>query len=404
LSAVGALNGNLVYKRKTKQGKPAICMRRVGGKLLRASHLPLSSCFPSDMGLDAKGRVVAVFARGGTKHGQRVLHWYGYDVKGNRIRLLEGVPKTSCPFDLVLTWRTRIVYGLSCSSQKRNGLWVKEGKTARRILDMASYSNISGLTLRGGTLAGFRLVGLYDFGVYQLMIDGKPCVRTIVSPWDDFQNKEIFGIWIANGNIVWSGGYFPGYTAGSAIYRGLFTSTVPSHCTAPGPNGRFDFNPETSYLKIFTVDGRQVYYAGKNSIRSHTLPVHPAYAPPGNDKFENAQSVTVGGASGVGETAHATVQPGEPLPNSSQTIWYTFTPATDGPVSTTVDDPEGARGQFAVYTGTSLGTLSPVAGPAPTSSAPVQFNAQGGRQYWIDLGTSDPQANYRPFYVSVKTP
>jgi hypothetical protein len=187
------------------------------------------------------------------------------------------------------------------------------------------------------------------------------------------------------------------------------SSKVPSHCTSPGPNGRFDFNPEVADLRDFTVDGRQVYYEGKTSIRRHTLPSEPSYAPPANDSFENAQSVTVGLYSTArGVTSWATVQPGEPLANVKQTIWYTFTPATSGPLEVDIARAERNTGRFGVYTGSSLATLTPVAGPVSLrtdrNDGHVQFNAVAGQQYWIDVGTSDPQADFRQFFVNVSKP
>jgi hypothetical protein len=64
----------------------------------------------------ARRREVAVARYRTGAHGNSVpARWYGYDVKGDRVRLLDGVPTTPCAPDVVLTWRTRIVYGLSCS-------------------------------------------------------------------------------------------------------------------------------------------------------------------------------------------------------------------------------------------------------------------------------------------------
>jgi hypothetical protein len=407
LGGIAALDGNLVYKRKTKKGKPAVCMRRVGGKLVRATRLPLSAC-PGfgDMGLDGQGRVILPFQRYRIKHGvPGSVRWYVYDVKSDRVRPVKGLPGGLCISDKVLIWGTRMVYGVSCSSKKGNGVWVKDGKKTRRIL--ASAALVEGLVLRGGTLAGWVPVGANEgqFEVYQLLVGGKPCVRPIESSLDNSENEEIFGLWIANGKIVWSRGYYPGGTAGLPSYKGLFTSKVPSHCAAPGPNGRFEFNPETASLWALALDGRQVYYAGKKSIRRHTLPAQPSYAPPANDNFENAQSVPVDGqAYTPGSTAWATTQAGEPLANDKQTIWYTFTPTTSGTLYVSVDS--GYRFasdvQFGAYTGTSLATLTPVGGPS-SPPASIQFNAVAGQQYWVDIGTSDAQANYIPLSVRVAT-
>jgi hypothetical protein len=56
--------------------------------------------------------------------------------------------------------------------------------------------------------------------------------------------------------------------------------------------------------------------------------------------------------------------------------------------------------KLGVYTETSLATLTPVGGPA-SPSASIRFDAVAGQQYWIDIGTSDAQANYMPLYVRI---
>jgi hypothetical protein len=399
LTGPTVLNGNMVYR----QGpKPGVCMRRVGGKLSRATRLPLPDCGAGGMNLDSHGRVVSVYSHARFKGGNLVsVRWYAYDVKSDRTRRVTGLPGGDCIVSALSIWRTRTVYAAKCSSKKRSGVWMKEGKRTTRVL--ASAELVEGFVLRGGTLAGIVDVDADTFQAYQLMVGGKPCVRAIESSRDDPENKEVGGLWIANGNIVWARGYYPNDVP--APYAGLFTAKVPSHCAAPGPNGRFDFTPETVKLRSLALDGRQVYYAGGGSIRRHTLPAQPSYDPPANDNFENAQSLTVGTSSLPGRTAWATTQPGEPLADVKQTVWYTFTPATSATLSVHVDPlyRPGNELKFGVYTGTSLATLTPVGGP---SSAPgsIQFDAVAGKQYWIDVGTSDAQANYMPLYVSVTSP
>jgi hypothetical protein len=381
-------------------------MRRVGGKLLRATHLPLPDCGGGAMGLDSHGRVISLFSVYVSKGSTLVsVRWYAYDLKSDRTRRVTGLPGAGCAVKALAIWLKRTVYAAECTSKKRSGVWATEGNKTRRILASAQF--VDGFVLRGGTLAGIVETGPGDgpFEVYQFMVGWKPCVRAIESSRDNSENEELGGLWIVNGNIVWARGYYRGDPAGLASPdRGLFTAKVPSHCAAPGPNGRFDFNPETTDLRWFTLDGRQVYYAGKKSIRRHTLPAQPSYTPPANDNFASAQSLAVGTGSPPGRTAWATAQPGEPLANVKQTIWYTFTPATSGTLSASVDPLYrlGSEVKFGVYTGTSLATLTPVGGPSSPPGS-IQFDAVAGKQYWIDVGTSDAQANYMPLYVRVAT-
>jgi hypothetical protein len=274
---VSALHGKLVFERK-QQGK-WLCMRSVGGKVSVAHGVPAPGC-EGRMALDRKGRVVLVFNTHQTKRGVvRTATWRLYDVKSDRVRPLAGLPGGRCVDDVVAIWRSRIAYSVSCSSKQRNGLWLTDGKQKHRIL--ASPHTVVALALRGGTLAGLLNVFAQDTQVYQLAVDGKRCVRPIEGSNGNLENEDLAGVWVANGNIVWSSGYFRGDTATTppSPLRAFHTSKVPSKCAASGPNGRYEFNPETSHLTSFDLDGRQLYYAGFDGIRRHTFPAQPTSAP-----------------------------------------------------------------------------------------------------------------------------
>src|SRR4051794_38676056 len=147
---VSALGGNLVYERK--QNGKWLCMRSVGGKVSVAHGVPAPGC-QGRMALDSKGRVVLQFVRERSKHGKLVSRRrYLYDMKSDRVRRVTGLPAGMCDFDPWEIWGKRIVYGVSCSSKKQNGLWVSDGKKTQRIL--ASARRVEALALRGGTLAG----------------------------------------------------------------------------------------------------------------------------------------------------------------------------------------------------------------------------------------------------------
>src|SRR4051794_17389955 len=78
-----ALGGNLVYPLKKTKGKFYVCMRRVGGKLLRA-HLPRGGCGAGTLGLDRRGRVVYLFPLYLSEGVP--MRWYAYGVKSDRTR------------------------------------------------------------------------------------------------------------------------------------------------------------------------------------------------------------------------------------------------------------------------------------------------------------------------------
>jgi hypothetical protein len=274
---VSALGGNLVYERK--QNGKWLCMRSVGGNVSVAHGVPAPGC-EGRMALDSKGRVVMVFNTHQTKRGVvRTASWRLYDVKSDRVRPLTGLPGGRCADDELAIWRSRIAYSVSCSSKQRNGLWLKDGKKTSRIL--ASPQRVEGLALRGGTLAGQLDLGAQDYQRYLLAVDGKRCVRAIEGSTSNLETEDLAGLWIANGNIVWSTFYFRGDTAGPGFPgRGFLTSKVPSHCDTPGPNGRYEFDPESTHLTSFDLDGRQLYYAGYDGIRRHTFPAQPTFTPP----------------------------------------------------------------------------------------------------------------------------
>lgn len=104
--------------------------------------------------------------------------------------------------------------------------------------------------------------------------------------------------------------------------------------------------------------------------------------PPANDNFANAQALS--GAlplSATANTVDATRESGEPLHNGSNalsTVWYGWTPAASGPVA--ISDCLGSI-TVAVYTGSSVGGLTPVG----TRSTPcnVRLAAVAGTAYRI---------------------
>src|SRR4051812_15617504 len=93
--AISALDGNLLSARRV-QGK-FVCMRRVGGKVSRATPVPGSACGGGDLGLDSKGRVVYPFGVYRMKKGVRLsARWYLYDLKNDRARRIKGLPGGGC--------------------------------------------------------------------------------------------------------------------------------------------------------------------------------------------------------------------------------------------------------------------------------------------------------------------
>ncbi|MDT7602571.1 MAG: hypothetical protein QOF61_568, partial [Acidobacteriota bacterium] len=118
--------------------------------------------------------------------------------------------------------------------------------------------------------------------------------------------------------------------------------------------------------------------------------------PPANDNFANAQSLTgfTGGVTGT--NVGATREAGEPShsPDGSvggESVWYRWQAPASGTWTFTTDNPLGTPSTFdtvlAIYTGSNVGALTPVAKNDDISStnhtSSVQFNAVSGTTYQI---------------------
>jgi hypothetical protein len=288
-----------------------------------------------------------------------------------------------------------MAYQAYCDTAKRSGLWFRDGKRTFRLTG-DTRNGLFHLTLRGGTLAGILDIGDGDVVVTQFMHEGKRCIKRIGSSFavgdDPWAPSDV---WIANGRLTWVQGSWQTHPYGTFA---VLSSKLAPGCDTPGPNARFDFTPETSTVRSMALDGQQLFYAGQDSIRRHTLPAEPSFAPPANDDFENAQPLPGDAPTfASGWTAYATTQPGEPLANSKQTVWYAFRPTTSRPLY--VNMGYFFRGEFAIYTGSSLATLTPV--PTTQDYVSKRFDAVAGETYWIAVGTSDPDPFYYPFTVAV---
>jgi hypothetical protein len=116
---------------------------------------------------------------------------------------------------------------------------------------------------------------------------------------------------------------------------------------------------------------------------------------PANDDFAAAQVIGASLPSGAfGSTRAASEQPGEPQhggPGGAHSIWYSWTPATSGPVvlSDCPYNESNAVSLLAVYTGDSLTSLTPVVSDdgSGASCGPnagqVSFDAEAGTTYKI---------------------
>jgi hypothetical protein len=144
-------------------------------------------------------------------------------------------------------------------------------------------------------------------------------------------------------------------------------------------------------------------------------PSMAAAAPPANDDFASAKALSGLSTSTAGTTVGATREPGEPDHGSAggqNSVWYTWTAPSTGPVAIDICDENFAPGPaavLAVYTGSSVSSLTRVAlddGSASTcgtqqgisgSGAPgLVFNATAGTQYRIAVDGFGPPLQPTP--------
>ncbi|WP_157744472.1 PKD domain-containing protein [Micromonospora viridifaciens] len=106
-----------------------------------------------------------------------------------------------------------------------------------------------------------------------------------------------------------------------------------------------------------------------------------------NDSFANALPVGALPYSNLQDLATATTEDGEPSScfTAPHTVWYSYTPTTSGSVmaSTNPTDPG-----IAIYTGSSLSSLSEVACRRQFTYSPVTFQVQAGTTYLFRVGAN----------------
>src|SRR5436190_22652835 len=126
------------------------------------------------------------------------------------------------------------------------------------------------------------------------------------------------------------------------------------------------------------------------ALAAVAFPATALAAPPANDDFAVATPISSLPFSESVNTVEATSEPGEPggCSNGSVTVWYAFTPSTDGAFR--VDT--GASNYtnvIDVYSGSSLNALTFVG--CGYSFQPVTFHATSGTTYYIQVAGYFPQ-------------
>jgi len=125
-----------------------------------------------------------------------------------------------------------------------------------------------------------------------------------------------------------------------------------------------------------------------NTVQYNVIPLPP------NDDFVNAIKVPAGGAAYQANNRFASLELGEPkhdgMPDSSASLWWSWTPLVN--TNVLIDTTGSAiHTAVAVYTGTAVNALTPVAATNDNTSTRqvfVGFNAVGGTTYHIAVAAT----------------
>ena len=109
---------------------------------------------------------------------------------------------------------------------------------------------------------------------------------------------------------------------------------------------------------------------------------------PANDDWAARSTLSPGNNSVNGTTVAATLESGEPDPDDVllNSVWYSWTPASDGIATFTLNAPFVAT--LAAYVGGPLGELTVRAHDSDTTTPVIQFAVTAGTEYSIQVGTS----------------
>lgn len=170
------------------------------------------------------------------------------------------------------------------------------------------------------------------------------------------------------------------YFAIMSVYTGTRGALTLVNC---GFSSLLSFNVQagtTYFLMISACCGTGGSGGGSLVLSADVVP------PPSNDDFANAGRITALPFSDTTDTTAATLEPGEPAPacgggQLAGSVWYVFTPAVSETVSAT-----GGFGSslVAAYTGTSIGSLSPLGCRA--FGTPLTLGLTAGTTYYFQSG------------------
>jgi serine protease len=196
-----------------------------------------------------------------------------------------------------------------------------------------------------------------------------------------------------------------------AVYRGATTvAGLAGKLIAQNDNVSAT---EKASRVTFTATAGQTYHivvAGKTSNEQCFVALNLT-RPPANDDFLNAQALTVSATSEfglAGSNILATKQANEPNHNgdigATTSVWYKFVAPVSGPITIdTEGSPTLTDTVLAIYTGTVLGSLTPIASDDDSGTgllSRVSFNMVKGQVYRVAVaGFSGAQGRFRLWFA-----
>jgi hypothetical protein len=182
--------------------------------------------------------------------------------------------------------------------------------------------------------------------------------------------------------------YFKTKNSGFNTTLGIYTGSAVGSLTTKGGNDDVSGGDNTSYA-TFTATGGTLYRISVDGFQGATGSIVLAWGlvPPTNDDFVNATGITGPSGSASGTNVGATTETGEPaFLSGNRSVWWTWTaPGTSSYTFNTEGSSFNTR--LAVFTGSSVNALSPVASNDDVSGADnkskVTFSGVSGTVYHI---------------------
>jgi hypothetical protein len=185
-----------------------------------------------------------------------------------------------------------------------------------------------------------------------------------------------------------------------AVYTGGALDSL--QLVAQNDNLPFSRNSTDSWVEFVAERGRTYFIAvdGRNGQVGHVR-LNWFLAPP-NDDFLYAERISGRTGRVTGTNDAATGEPGEPESGASArtTVWYRWTPPSNGVATFEISDP---RSQMMVdaYTGTTVDALTRASYPDAQPLVPqpkIQFPVRAGTTYSISVdGVVEPDGSTGPF-------